>query len=266
MDILTHTLSGVAIGTVVSSYTDRSFGDKLKIVLLAAVGGALPDLDALSLWSKFDATVGALFNLSVSGKTIYYGKFWYSHHAFFHSILAGILITTMLGLTSYLVDLGLKRKTIFERFYEKRLFLIGFFLGFMIHLIEDMPTPASTWGGVNFFWPSASYLGGTGAIWWWNNYDIFLIVLSVVVVNLILHLGQRIISYNLKIWTTGIFISGLVLSIIQISTRDFNFAYTGHATKYDVFEAKSKQLQQEILGERLYRIMEKFDHQLAVYF
>jgi len=205
----------------------------------------------------------------VSGKEIYSAKYWYSHHAFLHSVFAGLLITGILGLISYLIDSkfkGLKNKNFIESLIEKRNLLIGFFLGFIIHLIEDMPTPASTWGGVNFFWPSKSYIGGTGDIWWWNNYDIFLIVLGVIVINLILHLIQRFAQFDLKKITVGVFIIGFSFAIIQIKTRDFDFAYTGHSTRYQEFEDKSKQLQKEILGNKLFRLMENFDNKLKIYF
>ena len=226
-------------------------------------------MDAISLWSGFDTTIGNFFNLSVSGKEIYSGKYWFSHHAFLHSVFAGILIAGLLGLISYMIDSkfkGLKYKNFLESLNKKRILLIGFFLGFIIHLIEDMPTPASAWGGVNFFWPSKSYTGGTGDIWWWNNYDIFLIVVAVIVANLILHIIQRFIHFDLRKITVGVFIIGLSLAIIQIKTRNFDFSYTGHATRYQEFEDKSKQLQKEILGDKLYLLMEKFDNKLKIYF
>ncbi|MBN2570594.1 MAG: metal-dependent hydrolase [Ignavibacteriales bacterium] len=269
MDILTHTLSGVAIGTVVSSFANSGFKNKLGIVLISGFAGALPDLDAISLWSGFDPTIGNLFNLSESGKDIYSAKFWYSHHAFLHSAFAGLLIAGLLGLISYLIDSkfkGLKNKSFLESLYQKRIIMIGFFLGFLIHLIEDMPTPASNWGGVNFFWPSKSYIGGTGDIWWWNNYDIFLIVFGVMVTNLILHLIQRFAHFDLRKFIVGVFIIGFSIAIIQIKTRDFDFAYSGHSIRYQEFEDKSKQQQKEILGDKLYRMMENFDNKLNIYF
>lgn len=269
MDILTHTLSGIAIGTVVSSFANSGFKNKLKIVLISGFAGALPDLDAISLWSGFDSTIGDLFNISASGKEIYSQKYWYSHHAFLHSAFAGVLIAGILGLISYLIDSRfkeLKIKTFVDSLKRKRIVLVGFFLGFIIHLIEDMPTPASTWGGVNFFWPSKSYIGGTGDIWWWNNYDIFLIVVGVIVINLILHLIHKFVCFDLRKLTVGVFIIGLCFATIQIKTRDFDFAYTDHAVRYQEFEDKSKELQKEILGDKLYRMMEKLDNKLKIYF
>jgi inner membrane protein len=44
MDIFSHTLSGIAIGTVVQSYSDSGVKGKLKIVLISGFAGALPEL------------------------------------------------------------------------------------------------------------------------------------------------------------------------------------------------------------------------------
>ncbi|MBC7485616.1 MAG: metal-dependent hydrolase [Cytophagaceae bacterium] len=93
MDIITHGLSGVAVGKVAASFTGKGVKNKMTIVLLSGLAAILPDFDALSLWSKFDATIGKLFNLQHSGKGIYFSKFWYSHHGFLHSLVAASLAT-----------------------------------------------------------------------------------------------------------------------------------------------------------------------------
>jgi len=269
MDILTHTLSGVAIGTVISNCSNDGFKHKLKIVLISGFAGALPDLDAISLWSGFDATIGNFFHLSHTGKEIYFAKFWYSHHTYLHSLLAGFFITGLIGIMGYLTDnQSNDRKTInfITSIYKNKFLLIGFFLGFLIHLVEDMPTPASTWGGINFFCPSKLYIGGIGAIWWWNNYDIFLIVVTVIIINLILSIIRPLVSFHLGKFAIGTFITGVIIIVFQISTRDYDFGYMGHTTKYQEFEIESKQQQKDILGDSLYQIMEDFDNKLSIYF
>lgn len=75
VDILTHTLSGVAVATCVASFMPTPQG-RWRLLLLGAVAGALPDLDALSLWSGFDHSIGAYFGLS-KGALIYTGQWWY---------------------------------------------------------------------------------------------------------------------------------------------------------------------------------------------
>lgn len=107
MDILTHIFSGVAAGTAVSSFSRKGFGNKLAIISLAGFGGALPDFDVISLWSKFDGTIGALFRLKHTGQEIYSSRFWYSHHGFFHSLSAGILFTLIIGISiAYFTDIS----------------------------------------------------------------------------------------------------------------------------------------------------------------
>ena len=269
MDILTHTLSGFAVGTVVASFSTRGFKEKVILFLVSGLAGALPDLDAISLWSHFDSTIGRFFKLSHSGQEIYYAKFWYSHHAFLHSLFAGIFMAIILGIAIYFINTGFRSVTfskIMESIRKNRLVLIGSMGGFLVHLLEDMPTPSSVWGGVNFFWPSRAYNGGSGDIWWWNNYDIFLIVLGLISINLLLHLSRKVIAFNLKRFTVGVFITAFALTLFQIKTRDFDFAYTGHTVNYPDYELKSKELQREILGDKLFEKMEKFDKSLGIYF
>lgn len=143
---------------------------------------------------------------------------------------------------------------------------MGFILGFLIHLIEDMPTPASSWGGVAFLWPLELYIGGSGDIWWWNNYDIFLIVISVIVLNIMLSVIKRFVRFDLKKFTTLVFLIGFIMAIIQVKSRDCDFAYSGHTTNYQELENESKRIQKDILGDKLYGIMESFDNKLRIYF
>jgi hypothetical protein len=269
MDILTHTLSGVAIGTVVSSFSSRGFLDKASILLFSGFAGALPDFDAISLWSGFDSTIGSFFNLPLYGKDIYSGKLWYSHHAFLHSALAAILIAGVIGSFFYLVDRkreGLSDNSMFDVVGKRKLLLIGFILGFLMHLIEDMPTPASSWGGIAFFWPLKTYIGGSGDIWWWNNYDIFLIVVGVIILNLSLLIIAYSVPFELKKYTTVVFLIGFIVAMIQIKSRDCDFAYSGNTSHYQALEKESKRIQKDILGDKLYSVMESLDNKLMIYF
>lgn len=73
VDILSHTLSGLAIGTVVASF-GKGFRQKSLILLTASLGAALPDLDAISMWPGFDRSIGSWFGLPLSGPEIYSSK------------------------------------------------------------------------------------------------------------------------------------------------------------------------------------------------
>lgn len=139
MDIISHTFTGVAIGTVVAAVSNLSGRKKGWIILLGIIGGAIPDFDAISLWSKFDSTIGsvfaALFLLFIAFLGIAMIRREYSFNAF-------------------------KRRIIKYRYGCS-----SFLLGYLFHLLEDMPTPSGPWGGVNLFFPSNTYIGGYGKIW-----------------------------------------------------------------------------------------------------
>lgn len=269
MDILTHTTSGLAVGTVMAAFSNRGWKNKSLLILAGGFAGALPDLDAISLWSKFDATLGKFFHLSYSGREIYSAKLWYSHHGFLHSITAALFIALLVAIVRFFIHSKFRNLS-FQQFvlsikHNQRL-LLSIVFGFTLHLLEDMPTPAASWGGVNLFWPSTSYIGGTGDIWWWNNYDIYLIVAGVFLLNLFSLLLNSLFSIPIRKITSGLFILGFTSAVIQIKTRPVDFAYEGSTVRYQEFEQKSKDLQRKILGDKVFNCMERFDNSLSIYF
>ncbi len=268
MDILSHTLTGVAVGTVVSSFSKKGFKRKLLIILVSGFGGALPDFDAFSLWSKFDATVGQFLGLSHSGAYIYFGKLWYSHHGALHSVTLGVLLPLLFcPLVFGIKKVKNKQLTSLGSFFNGNLLLIiGFSLGFCLHLLEDTPTPHCVWGGVRLLFPSEVYIGGFGKIWWWNNYDIFLLIVAVILLNALLHLLNNWFTIRIKVATISVFIFGLILSLYQVNTRGFDFNYVGHTSDYNNYEQKSKDIQKDILGETLYGFMVDFDNSIGLNF
>lgn len=257
MDILSHTSTGIAFGTVAAAYAPVSFKKRLSILLIGAIGGALPDIDALSLWSKFDTTLKPLFNIKHSGADIYFGKLWYSHHAAMHSMLMGLFLTALLFAGHWI-----RRKPAILFTYKWH--LIAFYGGFLFHLLEDMPTPYAVWGGVRLFWPLDNYVGGFGKIWWWNNYDLFLIIWVVIAINLIVLLLKSI--RWLKHSTSMVFVVGVMVFLFQINTRKVNYQYKNHTNSFKQFEQQSKQEQERILGKKLYRIMERLDQKIPLNF
>ncbi|GHT54513.1 hypothetical protein FACS189446_4330 [Bacteroidia bacterium] len=240
---------------------------RLKILAAGAVGGALPDIDSISMWSHFDSTFGKLFHLSNSGKVIYGAKFWYSHHAFFHSIVAALLIAIIFGLLSYGIHKMIcrnKKDNLWNYCKNHFSLSIAFIAGYLLHLLGDMPTPASVWGGVNLFFPDNHYIGGSGKIWWWNNYDIFLLLILCIVVN-----GILLFTFKQRIQRTAIIIVAVLTLLfieIQINTRQYDYAYSGNATRYSEMEQQSKQEQERILGKRIYSAMEWLDRHLPGHF
>ena len=266
MDIISHTLTGVAVGTVASSFSNEKWYNKLTIILFGAFGGALPDIDAISYWSKFDSTIGKALNLKYTGHQIYTSKFWYSHHAAFHSLIMPISLSILIIL---IIGIAKKYSTVAQfrnHIHSQHLKYFAFCFGFIFHLFEDMPTPASVWGGVNFYFPSSKYIGGFGKIWWWNNYDLVLIIFSVIIINIgLIFINNRLTKIRRKL-ISATFLIGIILFLNQINSRPGSFKYSGHTTKYTEYENQSKQIQKEILGDKLYQIMVKIDNKIPLYF
>lgn len=266
MDILTHALSGVAVATVVANYNKTSALRKAKILLVGAVGGALPDIDAISMWSKFDHTFGTLFNLPHSGRVIYGSKFWYSHHAFFHSLIGSLILAIIFFLILFLIKRRKKSPTLAAFCKKDSVFFIAFLLGYWAHLAGDLPTPSSVWGGIGFLWPSPEYIGGYGKIWWWNNYDIFLLIVCCIVINLVVPAVSKYIRSKSRVFTLSVATVTLLLILVQINTRHYDYSYTGHSSDYAKMEQKSKEEQKRILGKKIYYYMDKFDKKLKINF
>jgi hypothetical protein len=131
--------------------------------------------------------------------------------------------------------------------------------GYMAHILEDLPTPSGSWGGVNLFWPSDKWIGGTGQTWWWNNYDIFLIVLVSCCISLVLTFLN--IKW-LKTCSLIIFFSAFFVIIYQLNSRDFNFNSEGYGAK----ETISLDIQKKILGHKIFGIMSKMDDNIKINF
>jgi membrane-bound metal-dependent hydrolase YbcI (DUF457 family) len=268
MDLLTHIISGIAAGSVVAASIKSKTVSVPRMLAVGALGGAFPDIDAVSLWSKFDATIGQWFGLAHTGREIYFGKLWYSHHGFCHSIAAAIIVGCLPGCLACLYHRlrGQRQKGAFTRFFKTNWPLYPVFvLGCMAHAAGDLITPASVWGGVRLFWPFPVYIGGWGNVWWWNNYDIFLIISAGALFNILL----IVIAEHVRL-RAGLISLTVVLLILagvwrQAATRQTGYAYTGHTSRYQQLERKSKQ-EQHILGTKLYRVMERFDQWLIINF
>lgn len=87
-----------------------------------------------------------------------------------------------------------------------------------------------------------------------------------IVVNLLLAGLNRLRPFAIRKMSLIVFCLGFSLALFQIKTRDFNFAYQGACPDYTLYEHESKRIQKEILGERVFRLMESFDQRLKIYF
>jgi len=269
MDILTHTLSGVAAGTAVAACSGkRGNSGSPAVVLMGGLGGFFPDLDAISLWKGFDRFFGAVHGLNVSGREIYFGKWTFSHHGAMHSVAAGAVLAALIFFA------GVILRYIFVRVKgEGSLFrpvipsVLAFFFGYIMHLLGDLPTPGYVWGGIRLWWPADLYVGGTDQIWWWNNYDIFIAVCSAVVINLsILFLCRRRRHLYFRFIPAVVVALMIVVSAVMINNRENIYKYKSFRKEFAGFEADSREEQKRILGSRLYKVMAGFDEMLPFNF
>lgn len=268
MDILTHTLSGIAVAGAVAGLTSKSLSQKAAIILCGAAGAVLPDIDAITYWSQFDTLIGRPLDLAMSGRDIYFANHWYSHHNWTHSLAAGAIFTLLMGLLCYLGDrIAFKIKPL-NTFWKKRSCYLGaFFLGYTMHLLGDLPTPGYTWQGIKLFWPLSSPVGGTGHLWWWNNYDIF-ILLAVCCTAIILMIALYPVFKKplFKILPLLVFIITLLSIFHQITDRPVRFTYGKPHIPRAEKEKQSHQIQKEILGPTLYRFMASMDRHIKIPF
>ena len=268
MDILTHIVSGIAVSGVVAAFAKPKKLPTRRYVTAGILGGAFPDIDAFSLWSRFDATAGKWLGLSHTGNEIYYGNFWYSHHALSHSIIAIVFAGFLLGCMDFLYHrIRWQQNDSWGHFFNTNILVyLAFVLGGLAHLACDLLTPASVWGGIQMFWPYTDYVGGWGKIWWWNNYDIFLIISAGALLNLLMVSVSEHLFFRARVITIVITLFVFAGVWRQASTRTTDYAYSGHTRQYQLLENKSKKEQQRILAPRLYYIMEKVDKQLMFNF
>lgn len=268
MDILTHTLSGAAAASAIAAVSSRPLKDKFLIIFCGAAGAMLPDLDAVTLWSGFDPVIGKTLALSQTGRSIYFGQHWYSHHNFMHSLAAAAIFTLAGALIGHIY------RRLRSRFRSASAvipgaggFLLSFFFGYVMHLLGDLPTPDTVWNGIRLFWPLPPFVGGIGYIWWWNNYDIFLIFLAGGTLNAGLIVANRLLNKRyLRAIPVVLFLCMLCTAQFQITHRPASFASAdnpaGHADK----EHQSLAAQRDILGERLFGIMNALDRKIPIPF
>lgn len=262
MDILTHSLSGAMAATAIAPLCGKPKCRTLWVIGSGGVGAVMPDIDVITRWSGFDATIGRWFDLSRSGRAIYHANLWYSHHNFCHSLVAGVLFTLIMAMAIFLITKGFAlRRGAANSLNAWWVYPAAFFLGFCMHLAGDLPTPGSTWHGIKLFWPHAGPVGGFGYIWWWNNYDIFLLLLAGCSVNLMLIFLNNVIKIrSLKVVPLLLCMVVIGAAVFQIAHRPVRFSDSGGG--WAEREGQSLIVQRQILGDQLHRIMLEMDRQL----
>lgn len=264
MDILTHTLSGMVAASAIAGLSKKTLAKKSLIISCGAIGAVLPDIDAITRWSRFDATIGKFLNLPQPGRVIYFSNLWYSHHNFFHSLAAAVLWTIIAGLSYYTLRyIILKNRSNQPIFKSSQSYLGAFFIGFCMHLAGDLPTPDTTWHGIKLFWPLEITVGGTGHTWWWNNYDIFLLFLIGSSASCLSIVFSTVLKKKFFRWLP-VWLSMVVFSaaFFQITHRPFHFAESRNGPSHAEKEGQSLTIQQTILGNTLYQRMVCLDRRL----
>ncbi len=131
MNILTHCISGLLSGTAVGICSSKKTSFRIGCTFFGGLGGIIPDVDVISLWSGFDSSLGSWFQLTQKGREIYNGDWWYSHHNFTHSISCMLLLSILL--------MGLIRCTTRKKKAWKSnasiYFSLAFALGYLAHLL-----------------------------------------------------------------------------------------------------------------------------------
>jgi inner membrane protein len=268
MDIFTHTLSGIAAASAIAAFSSRPPKDKFMMICCGAAGALLPDLDAVTRWSGFDTVIGKALDLGETGRTIYSGHHWYSHHHFMHSLAAAALFTLAGASMGYYYCRRRSRCRSASTFILGRNgFLLSFFFGYLMHLLGDLPTPDSVWKGIRLYWPLATPVGGYGYIWWWNNYDILLIFLLGGAVSGGVTLANHFLKRrSLRFIPALLFLSMVGAGAFQISHRPNIFSSAGNPASYAVKEQQSQLTQRKILGEKLYTMMNTVDRKIPIPF
>jgi hypothetical protein len=162
MHLISHIGSAVVVTATIAPFINVTKRHNIfKLILLASVGVAAPDIDAISV----------LFNHS-----IFYSNYWYSHHGALHSLF-GVLPVTLLFAFFAVV---LERKSTQYSSYKTLIFYFSvIYSGNVLHIIEDLPAPPGPWNGLMLFWPfSSGRYGGWSHFWWQNEYLEVLFFLS----------------------------------------------------------------------------------------
>jgi len=264
MDIVTQIVIGLCVATVVAGICYCRPAQQIKIILMGGLGSLLPEIDSLTSWEYFDQTIGAWLGFSQTGAQIYFGDSWLGHQGFFHSLLALVFFTGLFWWMASFLYARIMRAApnIWSAGGYLRPYFVAFALGFAFHLIADLFTPSGAWGGLRLFFPFEVRVGGWGYLWWWNNYDIFLILIGALVINIISQISFSKLSTAGRYMSLAIFSCSILLIGIQIANRDINFNEADYLSR----EKASHTLQQKMLPPGLYHTMKSFDNGMPVYF
>lgn len=264
MDLLINLLFGILSGTVVAAWNMSRPAQLWKLILIGILGAWFPSIDELSLWPRFDEIIGQGLGLTEKGTEIYFGLHWYSHNAFFHSLFSMLLFSVLIALLAGLIYRYIMRggSTCGVCLRYCSIYALTFAFGYLLHLFGDLVAPGGPWEGIRLFFPFEVYVGGWGFTWWWNNYDLALILFISSLLNVIFIYVIPPLKKGMRQLPGGVLMLSMVLISIQLGKRDFDFNKEG----YTVREKASKHIQLHMLGEPLFNTMEEVDDWIPFYF
>ena len=258
MDIFTHMVAGGLAGGCAALMIRGAPARLMVAVGWGALGGFLPDIDAVSRVPGFDATLGRLFGLQPGG-IVYTGSEWYSHHHFTHSLAAALgaalLVAGLMGLERMVLGAGHDN----ARAVKILMGPVALMAGYLAHLAGDLVTPASAWGGVQLLWPLDTMVGGWGWCWWFNNYDIFLVQLAGLALMGLASLAPRTRPVLARVLPAMVLAVSILGAVILLQLRQHDYAYSGEAPDYWALEEASLREQQRLLPPDLYGLLTSLD-------
>ena len=258
MDIFTHVVAGGLAGGCVALMIRGATARVAAACSWGALGGFLPDIDAATRVPGFDASIGRWLQLQ-PGELIYAGGEWYSHHHFTHSLVAALgaalVVAGLLGLERAVLGAGYDRARTVRVLVAPSALLAGY----LLHLVGDLVTPASVWGGVQLLWPLDTMVGGWGWAWWFNNYDLFLVQLAGLAGLGLVSLVPRTRPVLARALPASLLALVLLVCSALLQLREHDYAYRGHAPDYWALEEASLDEQRLILPPELYELMIGFD-------
>ncbi|TAE50365.1 MAG: metal-dependent hydrolase [Bacteroidetes bacterium] len=260
VDAIINLTAGVAVATTVAAQHACRPAQRIKILVSGAIGGLFPDIDSFSVWPVLFGEWGFWQHAAPAGADIYFGKSWYSHLAFMHSLLGLFLSTGAMALLFSMLHTHVFRRSpnMISALMYLGPYTIAFALAYLLHLAGDLISPSGIWGGMALFFPAKQYVGGWGLVWWWNNYDLLVILLLCIVFNLAMTFGLPMRSEASQRPPVFMFCLALLWISLQISRRETDFNGQNFVTN----ETLSHEFQESVLGAPVYHQMRKVDEAL----
>lgn len=161
MHLLSHVGSGICLGYAVAYVVNDRTIKPIVVAWLIVIGAGIVDVDGITLFFS---------------KEIFYSQYWFSHRGAFHSIIGAALLSMAVAKSLAYTPLRSKLLSRTDFFYQAWLWI---WLGALIHLAGDLPTPAVPWNGIPLFWPiSDARFGGWNQVWWVNEYLMVILTLG----------------------------------------------------------------------------------------